>query len=79
MEEYTCIKTNKHILNKYLYTKNNKNDENEENINSNLYIADLNNSNKEKENKTGLKDILNSFLIKITVYKPALIYYIKLY
>ena len=73
------IKTNKHILNKYLYIKNNKNDKNKGNINSSLYTASLNNNNREKEDETGLKNILNSFLIKITVYKPVLTYYIKLY
>ena len=79
MEEHMCIKINKHILNKYLYAKNDKNNKNKKNINDNLYTADLNNNNKEKENKISLKDILNSFSIKITVHKSALIYYIKLY
>ena len=79
MEKYIYIKINKHVLNKHLYIKNNKNNENKRNINSNFYTADLNNSNKEKENKINLKNILNSFLIKITVYKSALTYYIKLY
>ena len=74
-----CIKINKYILNKHLYIKNNKNNKNKENINSNFYTTGLNNSNKKKENKINLKNILNFFLIKITVYKPALTYYIKLY
>ena len=79
MKKYIYIKINKHVLSKCLYVKNNENDKNKGNINNNFYIINLNNNNREKEDKTGLKNILNSFLIKITVYKPVLIHYIKLY
>ena len=79
MKEYTHIKINKYILNKRLYVKNNENNKNKRNINSSFYIISLNNSNRKKKNKINLKNILNSFLIKITIYKFTLIYYIKLY
>ena len=79
MKEYIHIKINKYILNKYLYIKNDKNDKNKENINSSFYIVNLNNNNKEEKDKTNLKNILNFFLIKITMYKSVSIYYIKLY
>ena len=78
MEKHTYIKINKYILNEHLYIKNNENNENKRNINNNFYIISLNNNNKKEKNKINLKNILNSFLIKITIYKLVLTYYIKL-
>ena len=63
MEKYIYIKTNKYILNKCLYVKNDKNDKNKGNINNSLYITGLNNNNKEKK-KNKLKRHFKLFFNK---------------